>query len=75
MKTRIYKGYEIRDWQGPYGSYPDKGEPRYYVQTQHDSGNDWSPEHCPQAWSLREARERIDSIVLWEKWKQAEGQK
>jgi hypothetical protein len=65
--NRTYKGYTIKPWQGPYGRYSDRGEPRYYIQTKHHTGADWSPEHCPHAWSLREARERISEIVLWEK--------
>ena len=60
---RKYKGFLIIRWTGPYGLTPDKGEPRYYVQTHHETGNDWAPEHCPRAWSLREAREKIDEII------------
>jgi hypothetical protein len=68
---RRYKGYEIKDWSGPYGSYPDAGEPKYFIQTQHaPTGIDWSAENCPKAWSLREAREKINDLELrWGKSK------
>ncbi len=64
MTPRTYKGYQIRDWSGPYGSNPDGREPRYYVQTKHTAtGIDWSPECCPKAHSLRQAREIINEMV------------
>lgn len=58
--TRTYKGYSIRPWSGPMGSHPDAGEPKYYVQTQHQTGTDWSAENCPQFWSLKAAKEWIN---------------
>lgn len=64
MTALRYKGYKIREWTGPYGMFPDKGEPKYYIQTQHSSsGTDWSAENCPKAWSLREAKEKIRVLV------------
>lgn len=63
MKTRTYKGMEIKEYTGPYGRFPDRREPRYYIQTHHSpTGIPWSPENCPVAWSLREAREKIDQM-------------
>lgn len=57
---RTYKGHLIRAWSGPYGQYPDRGEPRYYVQTQHATGIDWSAERCPAFWTLRAAKAWIN---------------
>ena len=64
MSTRTYKGYAIRDWTGPYGQHPDRGEPRYYVQTKHwPTGIEWSAENCPRFWSLKAAKEWINSAL------------
>lgn len=57
--TRTYKGQRIEAWDGPLGSYPG-GEPRYYVQTYHDTGSPWSPECCPKFWTLKAAKVWID---------------
>lgn len=62
--SRTHKGYQIRDWSGPYGQHPDRKEPKYFVQTQHHpTGIDWASEHCPQFKSLRAAREWIDMVL------------
>ena len=64
MSTRKYKGYEIRDWSGPYGQHPDSPEPKYFVQTQHSpTGMDWSAENCPHFWSLKAAKEWINEKI------------
>jgi hypothetical protein len=63
MSTRKYKGYEIRDWSGPYGQHPDNKEPKYFVQTKHETGVDWSAELCPQFASLAAAKEWINEVI------------
>lgn len=57
-----YKGYEIMPWSGPYQQ--GRREPHWYIQIHHiPTGIAWSAQECPQVWSLREAKEKINQII------------
>jgi hypothetical protein len=61
-KIHKYKGYEIKS-----GLWLNRKFTRWYIQTQHfPTGIDWSPENCPQVYSLKQACEKINEMLAME---------
>lgn len=61
-----YKGYTIRGWSGPYGETPDKGEPKWYIETHHEKTGlpHFPPLVGMRVRSIREAKEKIKEMAV-----------